>query len=138
MPKHYLPILLGQKSLLLFRGNQLNKHRLMAFNIITTSIFYWPNAPRTFFLEKFRKCSFSPKNGRIEKLMVPTDSAPQELSNEWSCQYASTVVNFFGTFCVPPERVKAFSKRAIFKGIVQLPRVFVTPCTLWTESTKCV
>jgi hypothetical protein len=27
---------------------------------------------------------FQPENGRIEKLMVPSESAPQELSNEWA------------------------------------------------------
>jgi hypothetical protein len=27
----------------------------------------------------------------IEKLIVPLESAPQELSNEWSCQYVSTL-----------------------------------------------
>jgi hypothetical protein len=29
---------------------------------------------------------FPHKNGRIEKLTVPSESAPQALSNEWSCQ----------------------------------------------------
>jgi hypothetical protein len=38
------------------------------------------------FLERFRKCIL-PGNGRIEKLMVPSESASQELSNEWSCQH---------------------------------------------------
>jgi hypothetical protein len=45
---------------------------------------------------------FSLGNGRIEKLMVPSESAPQELSNEWSCQYVSTILNFSGNFCVLP------------------------------------
>jgi hypothetical protein len=26
--------------------------------------------------------------------MVPSESAPQELSNEWSCQYVSTILSF--------------------------------------------
>jgi hypothetical protein len=30
------------------------------------------------------------KIGWIEKLMVPSESA-QELSNEWTCQYVSTI-----------------------------------------------
>jgi hypothetical protein len=34
--------------------------------------------------------------------MVPSESAPQELSNEWSCQYVSTTLIFLGNFCVPP------------------------------------
>jgi hypothetical protein len=28
----------------------------------------------------------------LKKLMVPSESAPQELSNEWSCQYVPTIV----------------------------------------------
>jgi hypothetical protein len=32
--------------------------------------------------------------------MVPSESAPQELSNEWSCQYVSTILNILGNFCV--------------------------------------
>jgi hypothetical protein len=39
-----------------------------------------------FFLERLLKMHFSPKNGWNEKLMTPSKSAPQELSNEWSCQ----------------------------------------------------
>jgi hypothetical protein len=35
--------------------------------------------------EKNSENAFFPPN-RIEKLMVPSESAPQELSNEWSCQ----------------------------------------------------
>jgi hypothetical protein len=27
--------------------------------------------------------------------MVPSESAPQELSNEWSCRYVLTIFNFF-------------------------------------------
>jgi hypothetical protein len=38
----------------------------------------------------------------IEKLMVPSESAPRDLSNEWSCQYVSTILYFWGNFCVPP------------------------------------
>jgi hypothetical protein len=45
------------------------------------------------------KCIFSPENVCIEKLMLPSESAPQELSNEWSCQYVSTILNF-GTIYV--------------------------------------
>jgi hypothetical protein len=30
------------------------------------------------------------------------DSVPQELSNEWSCQYVSTILNVWGNFCVLP------------------------------------
>jgi hypothetical protein len=32
------------------------------------------------------KMEFSSENGSIEKQMVLSESAPQELSNEWSCQ----------------------------------------------------
>jgi hypothetical protein len=34
--------------------------------------------------------------------MVPSESAPQELSNEWSCQQVSTILNLLGNFCVLP------------------------------------
>jgi hypothetical protein len=33
--------------------------------------------------------------------MAPSESAPQELSNEWSCQYVLTILNFLGNFSVP-------------------------------------
>jgi hypothetical protein len=36
------------------------------------------------------------------KQMVPSESAPQELSKEWSCQYISTILHFLSNFCVPP------------------------------------
>jgi hypothetical protein len=32
--------------------------------------------------------------------MVPSESAPQELSNEWSCREVSTIINVLGNFCV--------------------------------------
>jgi hypothetical protein len=35
------------------------------------------------------------------KVIVPSESDPQELSNEWSCQYVSTILNLLGNFCVP-------------------------------------
>jgi hypothetical protein len=34
--------------------------------------------------------------------MVTSESAPLELSNEWSCQYVLTVLNFGGNFGVLP------------------------------------
>jgi hypothetical protein len=34
--------------------------------------------------------------------MVLSESAPQELSNEWSCQYVSIFLNLLGNFRVPP------------------------------------
>jgi hypothetical protein len=42
------------------------------------------------FEKKFRKWIF-PVNGWIEKLMVPSESAPQDLSKERSCQYGPTI-----------------------------------------------
>jgi hypothetical protein len=33
--------------------------------------------------------------------MIPSESAPQELSNEWSCRYVLTILNLLGNFCVP-------------------------------------
>jgi hypothetical protein len=44
----------------------------------------------------------SAKNGWIKILMGPSESVPREFSNEWSCQYVSTISNFLGNFCVPP------------------------------------
>jgi hypothetical protein len=54
------------------------------------------------FWEKFRKY-ISTQNGSFEKLMVTSESAPQELSNEWSCQYVSIILDVLGNFCVPPK-----------------------------------
>jgi hypothetical protein len=34
--------------------------------------------------------------------MVPSESAPRVLSNEWSCRYVSTILNFLGNFNVSP------------------------------------
>jgi hypothetical protein len=34
---------------------------------------------------------------------VPSESAAEELSNEWSCQYVSIILNFWWqNFCVTP------------------------------------
>jgi hypothetical protein len=41
---------------------------------------------RTEFLEKNSENAFSLENGRLETQMIPSESAPQEFSNEWSCQ----------------------------------------------------
>jgi hypothetical protein len=38
------------------------------------------------FFEKNSENAFCPESDRLEKLMVPSESAPQVLSNEWSCQ----------------------------------------------------
>jgi hypothetical protein len=43
------------------------------------------------FLRNIQKMHFPPENGWIEKLMIPSESAPPELSNEWSCQYVSAI-----------------------------------------------
>jgi hypothetical protein len=51
------------------------------------------------------KCPYGtrmPKLIDIEKLLIPSESAPQELYSEWSCQYVSTVLNILADFCVPP------------------------------------
>jgi hypothetical protein len=66
-----------------------------------------------------------------ENLMVPSESAPQELSNEWSCQYVSTILNFLGNFCVPhpaatyPQNIESF-------GAV----VFFAMCRIWTDGER--
>jgi hypothetical protein len=41
------------------------------------------------------------ENDWIEEIMVPSEGAPEELSNEWSRQYVLTILNFWGNFCVP-------------------------------------
>jgi hypothetical protein len=50
---------------------------------------------RLFEREKNRKCIPAPK-------VVPSESDPQEFSNEWSYQYVSTILYFWGNFCVLP------------------------------------
>jgi hypothetical protein len=54
------------------------------------------------FFEKKSENAFFPKNLLVEKLMVASESAHQELSNEWSCQYVSTVLNVLSNFCASP------------------------------------
>jgi hypothetical protein len=49
---------------------------------------------------------FFPGNARIKKLMVPSESASQELSNEWSCQYILTVPSLVTEVTISPQRVK--------------------------------
>jgi hypothetical protein len=44
-----------------------------------------PSLTAEVFLRKIKKMDFSPENAWIEKLMVPLESAPRELSNEWLC-----------------------------------------------------
>jgi hypothetical protein len=34
--------------------------------------------------------------------MEPSESASQELSIEWSCQYVSAILNVWAIFCGPP------------------------------------
>jgi hypothetical protein len=45
---------------------------------------------------------FSLKDGWIEKPMAPSESAPQDISNEWSCRYVLTILNFLSNFCILP------------------------------------
>jgi hypothetical protein len=56
----------------------------------------------SFFEKNSENAFYSPKKVESKKLMVPSESAPQELSNEWSCQYFSIILNLLGNFCVPP------------------------------------
>jgi hypothetical protein len=53
----------------------------------------------------------------IEKLMVPSESATQDLSNEWSYQYVSTILNL-DNFCVLHlvTEVTNKSKRCLISG----------------------
>jgi hypothetical protein len=43
----------------------------------------------------------------VEKLNVPSESAPQELSHEWSCQYISTILNILGNSVSRPQWQKS-------------------------------
>jgi hypothetical protein len=54
-----------------------------------------------FFLRKIQKMHLSPENDWIDELMVPSEGAHQELSNEWSRQYISTILYFWGKFLCP-------------------------------------
>jgi hypothetical protein len=42
--------------------------------------------------EKHSENGWNSENGWIEKLMVPSESAAQQLSNEWSRWYVSTIL----------------------------------------------
>jgi hypothetical protein len=62
--------------------------------------------------------------------MVPSESAPQELSNEWSCQYSSTILNFLVNFCVPPlvtevtiRPLKGLKKPSVPRNNIDLPYI---------------
>jgi hypothetical protein len=54
-------------------------------------------------VEKNSENEFIPRkwSNRQPMAMVPLESAPQELSNEWSCQYVSIIFNHLDKFCVP-------------------------------------
>jgi hypothetical protein len=42
-----------------------------------------------------------------KKVIVPSESAPHELSNEWSSQYVSTIFNVLGTVSHPGDTFKS-------------------------------
>jgi hypothetical protein len=62
-----------------------------------------------------------PRNGRIKKLMVPSEIATQGLSNEWSCQHASTILNIFCNFCDCP----ALGDRSHHQALKNLQMIIV-------------
>jgi hypothetical protein len=43
--------------------------------------------------------------GHVQPIAT-SESAPQELSNEWSCQNILTILNVLGNFCVPSLMTK--------------------------------
>jgi hypothetical protein len=47
--------------------------------------------------------------------MAPSESARKELSNEWSCHNVSTILPFFGNFCVP--RVNALQFQVLVRKV---------------------
>jgi hypothetical protein len=66
------------------------------------------------FWKKFWR--FSPKNelNWLERILVSSESAPQELSNEWSCQYILTILNFLGKFWILKKPNVYFESDQIF------------------------
>jgi hypothetical protein len=64
-----------------------------------------------FFWRKFQKMHFPLKMNRI-------DSTPQELSNEWSCQYVTTILYFLGEISVSRPWSPSVLKELIFDGLV--------------------
>jgi hypothetical protein len=53
--------------------------------------------------EVFERKNYFPRKWLIRKTMVPSESAPQELSTEeWPRQYGSTILNTLYNLCVPP------------------------------------
>jgi hypothetical protein len=57
--------------------------------------------------------------------MVPSESVPRELSNEWSCRYVLTTLNFLGYFCVlslvTPSGVKELKVQSTCPVQIQPP-----------------
>jgi hypothetical protein len=64
------------------------------------------------------------------------ESALQELSIEWSCQYVSTILNLFGNFCVLPmateesrpsvleDRVKDANILCFLRIVIEFTEIF--------------
>jgi hypothetical protein len=50
-------------------------------------------------LQGFPRKKISKEMVESEKLIATSESAPHELSNEWSCQYVSSILNFSDNFC---------------------------------------
>jgi hypothetical protein len=48
--------------------------------------------------------------------MVPSESAPQLLSNEWSCRYIPPILKFWGNFCVTPVTEVTVSPYSVNSG----------------------
>jgi hypothetical protein len=49
----------------------------------------------------------------FEQLTAPSESVPQELSNEWSCQCVLTISNILGNFSPPPPLVTSVLEELI-------------------------
>jgi hypothetical protein len=63
---------------------ELSKDAIFLYLECCTSIFTCNSLRTDFFVKNSENALYSPKNHWIEKLLVPSESAPQELSNEWS------------------------------------------------------
>jgi hypothetical protein len=77
---------------------------------------------------------FSPQNDRIEKLMVQSESALEELSNEWSCQNILTISNILDNLCVPPSVTEVHHQS--LRSCYLIPQVNFRECH-WLIHVTC-
>jgi hypothetical protein len=54
--------------------------------------------------------------------IIPRESAPQKLSNEWSCPYVSTIWNVLGQILCPAHRYRSPKSPSILRDALQIIR----------------